>query len=219
MSQQREEIIAREEMLKKIRQALLISTDFPFGEDDKNLEVFAKTEDISELFFAQQLIEAGGKFVYCENVRDFHKQFTKLIEKNKWKKLRTGDETIAKLLKIPDEFVLSPELCTGEEVSITQCEYLAARSGSIIISTNVCPDRLAWSFCSVLIVIASVKQVVDNITTAYKLLKEKYKDKYPSMISVITGPSRTSDIEKHLVMGAHGPSQIYVFLIDVNPNE
>ena len=34
------------------------------------------------------------------------------------------------------------------------------------------------------------------------------------MISVITGPSRTADIEKTLVMGAHGPKDVYVFLVD-----
>ena len=34
------------------------------------------------------------------------------------------------------------------------------------------------------------------------------------MISTITGPSRTSDIEKTLVQGAHGPKEVFVFLID-----
>jgi L-lactate dehydrogenase complex protein LldG len=34
------------------------------------------------------------------------------------------------------------------------------------------------------------------------------------MISLITGPSRTADIEKTLVLGAHGPRELYVFLID-----
>ncbi|MFZ4706049.1 MAG: LUD domain-containing protein, partial [Bacteroidales bacterium] len=34
------------------------------------------------------------------------------------------------------------------------------------------------------------------------------------LISVITGPSRTADIEKTLVMGAHGPRELFVFLIE-----
>jgi len=45
-------------------------------------------------------------------------------------------------------------------------------------------------------------------------MKRKYKDEYPSMISLITGPSRTADIEKTLIIGAHGPKEVYVFLID-----
>ena len=47
-------------------------------------------------------------------------------------------------------------------------------------------------------------------------MKKKYPDNYPSMISLITGPSRTADIEKTLVMGAHGPKELYVFLIEDN---
>ena len=39
-------------------------------------------------------------------------------------------------------------------------------------------------------------------------------DKIPSLVSFITGPSRTADIEKTLVMGMHGPKEVYLFLID-----
>jgi L-lactate dehydrogenase complex protein LldG len=34
------------------------------------------------------------------------------------------------------------------------------------------------------------------------------------MISVVTGPGRTADIEKTLVMGAHGPKEVYLFMAD-----
>jgi len=44
--------------------------------------------------------------------------------------------------------------------------------------------------------------------------KEKYGGNFPSQMTVITGPSRTADIEKTLVMGAHGPKELYVFMID-----
>ena len=46
------------------------------------------------------------------------------------------------------------------------------------------------------------------------MLKRKYTDGIPSMLSLATGPSRTGDIEKTLVVGVHGPREVYVFLID-----
>ena len=58
-----------------------------------------------------------------------------------------------------------------------------------------------------------LQQLVDDLKQALKLIRLKY-DTIPSMISLITGPSRTADIEKTLVMGAHGPKELYVFLID-----
>jgi L-lactate dehydrogenase complex protein LldG len=48
-------------------------------------------------------------------------------------------------------------------------------------------------------------------------LREKYAGKLPSLITMATGPSRTADIEKTLVVGVHGPSEVYVFLVEGSP--
>jgi L-lactate dehydrogenase complex protein LldG len=53
-----------------------------------------------------------------------------------------------------------------------------------------------------------------DLKDGFKLLKNKYGAQMPSMITAITGPSRTADIEKTLVLGAHGPKEVFVFLLD-----
>jgi L-lactate dehydrogenase complex protein LldG len=63
-------------------------------------------------------------------------------------------------------------------------------------------------------VIAYTSQLVLDLKDGFKLLKEKYPENMPSMVSNITGPSRTADIEKTLVLGAHGPKELYVFLLE-----
>jgi L-lactate dehydrogenase complex protein LldG len=63
-------------------------------------------------------------------------------------------------------------------------------------------------------VIARSSQLVLDLSDAFNQLEQKYGTQHPSLISVITGPSRTADIEKTLVLGAHGPKSLYVFLID-----
>ncbi len=45
-------------------------------------------------------------------------------------------------------------------------------------------------------------------------MQKKYQGNIPSMISLTTGPSRTADIEKTLVVGVHGPKEVYVFLVE-----
>ncbi len=211
---QREEIIARETMLKKIRDALLVQKEHPYEDEDLSMDVFTQIDEMPELVFARKFMEAGGSFVFCEDVNDFHIQFNAMIDQYNWNKFRIGSKAILDFTGLPENMIIQPESSTGEEVSITRCEYLAARTGSIVISTTVCPDRLAWSYCHSHIVIAATEQVVEGLTQAYKLIKEKYSENYPSLVSVITGPSRTADIEKQLVMGAHGPAQVFVFLID-----
>ena len=52
--------------------------------------------------------------------------------------------------------------------------------------------------------------------TVFELLQRTYNGDYPSLITFITGPSRTGDIERILVLGAHGPRFLTIFLL---PNE
>jgi L-lactate dehydrogenase complex protein LldG len=59
--------------------------------------------------------------------------------------------------------------------------------------------------------------LVYDITDSLIQFKDNL-EAFPSMISYATGPSRTADIEKTLVVGVHGPKEVYCFLID-NPLE
>jgi L-lactate dehydrogenase complex protein LldG len=70
-------------------------------------------------------------------------------------------------------------------------------------------------FPPVHIVLAHVSQLVNYQEDALIAIHDKYGDSLPSSISTITGPSRTADIEKTLVLGAHGPKELVVFLCRV----
>jgi len=54
---------------------------------------------------------------------------------------------------------------------------------------------------------------VPDLPAAFELLSARYVKNYPSFITLITGPSRTGDIERILVLGAHGPKNLTVILI------
>jgi L-lactate dehydrogenase complex protein LldG len=69
------------------------------------------------------------------------------------------------------------------------------------------------------VVIAYADQLVNDLKDAFEAIQLKYPGKIPSMLSVITGPSRTADIEKTLVMGAHGPCELFLILVETSPME
>jgi L-lactate dehydrogenase complex protein LldG len=89
-----------------------------------------------------------------------------------------------------------------------------ARLGTIVMSSRVAPGRRMMVFPEIHLVLAYASQLVPDLRHAFQKLKAKFGENYPSLVSLITGPSRTADIEKTLVMGAHGPRELYVFLID-----
>ncbi|HET6557479.1 MAG TPA: lactate utilization protein [Prolixibacteraceae bacterium] len=97
-------------------------------------------------------------------------------------------------------------------IGITGCEFLVAHLGSVIISSAQVSGRRLNVFPETHIVLAYEAQIVDYLDKAMEKMKEKYKNKLPSLISNITGPSRTADIEKTLVMGMHGPKSLIVII-------
>jgi len=89
---------------------------------------------------------------------------------------------------------------------------LVARTGSILVSSSSQSGRQLNVFPPIHIVLAHVSQLVNYLDDALISIQQKYGDDLPSAISTITGPSRTADIEKTLVLGAHGPKEFIVFL-------
>jgi len=98
------------------------------------------------------------------------------------------------------------------QAGITSCEYLIARTGSVMVSSVSSFGRQMHAFPPVHIVVAKSTQLTNYYEDALIAMQQKYKGYLPSAITTITGPSRTADIEKTLVLGAHGPRELIVFI-------
>lgn len=98
------------------------------------------------------------------------------------------------------------------QTAISSCEFLIARTGTVVISTRSETGRRPISFAPNHIVIARKEQLLAYPEEALQKLQKKYGNSLPSMISFVSGPSRTADIEKTLVLGAHGPKSLTVYI-------
>lgn len=99
------------------------------------------------------------------------------------------------------------------DVGLTECEALVAQTGSVLVSSRSSGGRALSVLPPHHVVVASASQMVADLSGAFAHLRAKYGTDYPSFLSFITGPSRTGDIERILVLGAHGPKRLTIFCV------
>lgn len=209
---------AKENILAKIRKSLGDEKlPMPYPDAEKNSDpIYAHSGYSPEEVFAETFISLGGKFIFCDSEMDLMSSISILYENLGWTQILCADERMLKLFhnnKI--DFVLSanPPM-ESADACITACEMLIGRTGSIMLSSAQNMGRTAPVYYPVHIVFAYIDQVVYDIDDAIKAMKRIYGNNIPSMINIATGPSRTADIEKTLVVGVHGPAKVYCFLIN-----
>ncbi len=210
-----EDSTSKEKILKKIRKALIHKSEVDYSNVDFESDIYANSEETPELLFAQKFSELNGKFVFCENDKDFSETFASLVVENKWTSIFAFEPAVKKLLSSAKiNFVEDSSKLASVDIGVTLCEYLVSRTGTVMVSSKQEAGRRLGVYANIHVVVAYTSQLVTNVKDALKGLKKKYGNNFPSLVTAITGPSRTADIEKTLVQGAHGPKDIFVFLID-----
>ena len=205
---------AKENILKKIRKALSESTPLPFPKSEGSDSVFQPDNQENAIEFAEQFTKLQGRFIFCINQQELAFQLNSLVKKMDWQKVFCVEKD---LLKAAGPQLTERIVKTGLancDVSITGCECLVARTGSIVMSSAQSSGRTTSVYAPVHICIAYSGQLVYDVKDALQLVKDKYGNKLPSLITFATGPSRTADIEKTLVVGVHGPKEVYLFLVE-----
>ena len=205
---------SKENILKSIRQALSNPVPLPFPKSEGNNSVFQQPADDLEIEFAHEFTKLLGKFAFCVNEEDLQLQLKHLFLEKKWKNIYCAEEKLLPLIPLSSDEKINQTTLHNCDASVTSCEYLIARTGTIVMSSAQQEGRTVSVYAPVHICIAYADQLVYDIKEGIQLLKEKYKGNLPSMITFATGPSRTADIEKTLVVGVHGPKEVYLFLVD-----
>jgi L-lactate dehydrogenase complex protein LldG len=99
----------------------------------------------------------------------------------------------------------------ASQATVTLAEALIAQTGSILV-TAACGGRGASIIAPCHIVYTTGAQLVPDLATALSRLSRQRTLDHNSFACVISGSSRTADIEKILVQGAHGPRRLVVIL-------
>lgn len=205
---------AKNNILGRIKKALEKPVPLPFPQLDKSEELYPAPQDDLTVIFAEHFTSLMGKFQFCMNEQELVQQFIQIAAQQNWAHIYCVEPAIKEMFSRNGFEHFTDKGLADADVAITTCEYLVARTGSMVLSSAKEEGRTASVYAPVHVCIASTDQVVYDVGDALELMKQKYGLQLPSMISFATGPSRTADIEKTLVVGVHGPKEVYCFLAD-----
>jgi L-lactate dehydrogenase complex protein LldG len=205
---------SKEKILKKIREALSNPVPLPFPKSEGTNYVFQPQMDDLEILFAEEFTKLLGKFAFCISEKDMKLQLQKLVAEKKWKNMYCVEERLLKIIDDGKTFSFNKSTLADCDASITACKFLVARTGAIVMTSAQQSGRTVSAYAPVHICIAWMNQLVYDTRDVLKSLKAGGNNNIPSFITFAAGPSRTADIEKTLVVGVHGPKEVYLFLID-----
>jgi L-lactate dehydrogenase complex protein LldG len=170
--------------------------------------------------FAANAADLKADFYRVKDLEELNARLGELRDKLGWKKISSHKGTLTepacRALGLPvvltDASYPVAEM-ESSDAGLTECDALIAQTGSVLITSRSAGGRALSVLPPHHVVMARRDQLLGSLPEAFQLLKTRYGANYPSMISFITGPSRTGDIERILVLGAHGPKKLTIFLV------
>ncbi len=204
---------SRQEILQRIARVAGNRTGAAGEVTYKQEDIYRPVESDALGCFKRELEAISGQCVICDDETAVYSNLAALMQAKGLPFLFTRDLQIADKLKKHGIAVETDERSFPEVVAgVTPCAYLVARTGSAVVISSGNSGRQMHAFPPIHIMLAKKEQLVDYLEEALVAVQQQFKDERPSAITVITGPSRTADIEKTLVLGAHGPKELIIFV-------
>jgi L-lactate dehydrogenase complex protein LldG len=224
----------RENILGRIREALRTTAPLPGSHGDEAVHALASAATTARQWLPAVSATATEQFeLFAKNCADLKADFqlfasraelkaalAKIRDAEKWQQVASHDSELSNfasrslglpvLLTDQGYDVQALEKC---DVGITECDALIAQTGGVAVTSRSAGGRALTILPPHHVVVARREQLVADLPAAFAMLQQKYAPDFPSMISFITGPSRTGDIERILVLGAHGPKKLTILCV------
>ena len=190
----------------------------------------APPQDLAKLF-GSELQAADGHFVEARSLAEMHAYLDLLIASRSIRAAAISDAPLLRSLALPEWLAGRLESAVvargggpasvgtnvGElaraDVGISSCTFAIARTGTLLISVGAERNRLISLLPMTYVAVFTLRQLVPDLRMALSQL-QACEDLNPC-ITLITGPSRTGDIEMTLSTGVHGPGDVHAILLNL----
>jgi len=188
------------------------------------------------------LIETAGpinlKVIACEDIGSVTKAVAKLVraKETEWgdpKSVAAWQHPLIRSLNLPDALseqgvpVIFTDLQNTNEENLRQCiiasfigitsaDFCMADTATLVMRTRPGQARTVSLLPSIHVAVIELDQIIADLKELYALLKwdpQERKEGLTNCMTFISGPSKTADIEATMVHGAHGPREVYIYVI------
>lgn len=160
--------------------------------------------------FAETLVAIGGECFQAKNWEDLHGTF------RVWWGDRIGRivTTLPQLTRVGELVTTAgdfqPHQLKNVELAILEARFAVAENGAVWLTEEQMGQRVLPYICQHLAIIVAAGSILSTMHNAYAL----NNDEPYGFAGFIAGPSKTADIEQSLVLGAHGPRTMTVFILE-----
>jgi L-lactate utilization protein LutC len=221
---------AKERFLQRVRQALRTGSRagqaVPLPARNRIAYQGAGADPVSR--FREEFAAAGGFTHMVANRQDAVRQVMELARAKAARRVLLGHglvldslNLLSELRKIPVEVASVGELSTensrdslfAADLGISGAHCLVAETGSLVVMADPGEPRSLSLLPPVHIAIAHKSQIIPDLFDLFDQYQQLQSRLLSSCLTIITGPSKTGDIELRLVTGVHGPGEVHVVLI------
>ncbi len=194
--------MSRETILRSIRQHLPQSSPLP----DLTGPWIRYPDPIAQ--FASVLEMIGGTCIRVPTVADIAAQLERIPA------YASATKTLSLIPEIgPTNVAMDsiddPHQLDDIDFAILPGHFGVAENAAVWVTDTGVKHRVVYFLCQHLALVIPADQIVHNLAEAYERIE--FRD--PHFGAFIAGPSKTADIEQSLVIGAHGPRSMTVFLV------
>lgn len=221
----------REEILSRVREALRTPTvhrppavEAPAAGYSDWLPPGGDSHEERVALFGEVSEKLKTRFARVKDAAAARELVAAIAAEENWRRVATHGEGLARQAAgatgaevLPVDAGYDAKELETCDAGVTQCDALVAQTGSVLVTSRSAGGRALSVLPPHHVALATAEQLISDLPAAFELLRSRYAGDWPSFVSLITGPSRTGDIERILVLGAHGPKKLTVVLIEEEP--
>lgn len=165
----------------------IFGSNNPASDEERENEYSKFSPDVNAPLdeqFIYNFKKNGGKFLYCDNIKDVKEQFENILEENDW----FESEAIcyeSKLFSMLEENKINYDKPKNPKFLLVSCENLIADEGSVLFSSNQIKQNKPNELPTNIIVLGTISQILGSKSDGLSVIKKKYERDYPTNITTI----------------------------------